>query len=78
MPVAIIVVFMLFFAVLAFAWFYLQRAKARDAAAPADVAAGSVAATESAPPASAEPAPVASMDTAEHVHTADDEHDHPH
>lgn len=27
-----IVIFMLFFAVLAFAWFYLQRAKARDAA----------------------------------------------
>ena len=29
MPQALIVVFLLFFAVLAFAWFYLQRAKAR-------------------------------------------------
>lgn len=28
----VIVVFLLFFAVLAFGWFYLQRAKARDAA----------------------------------------------
>ncbi len=28
---AFIVVFFLFFAVLAFAWFYLQRAKARNA-----------------------------------------------
>ena len=32
MPTALIVVFLLFFAVLAFAWFYLQRAKARDVA----------------------------------------------
>ncbi len=30
MPTALIVVFLLFFAVLAFAWFYLQRAKERD------------------------------------------------
>ena len=30
MPTEVIVVFMLFVAVLAFAWFYLQRAKARD------------------------------------------------
>ena len=30
MPTALIVVFLLFFAVLAFAWFYVQRAKARD------------------------------------------------
>jgi hypothetical protein len=29
MPQAYIVIFLLFFAVLAFAWFYLQRAKAR-------------------------------------------------
>lgn len=29
----LIVVFLLFVAVLAFAWFYLQRAKARDAVA---------------------------------------------
>ena len=33
MPQALIVIFLLFFAVLAFAWFYLQRAKARDAGA---------------------------------------------
>lgn len=39
MPQAVIVIFLLFFAVLAFAWFYLQRAKARDAAKPADTAA---------------------------------------
>ena len=32
-----ITVFLLFFAILAFGWFYLQRAKARDAA-KADVA----------------------------------------
>ena len=31
MPQALIVIFLLFFAVLAFAWFYWQRAKARDA-----------------------------------------------
>jgi hypothetical protein len=31
MPQAYIVIFLLFFAVLAFAWFYLQRAKARTA-----------------------------------------------
>jgi hypothetical protein len=38
MPQAAIIIFLLFFAVLAFAWFYLQRAKARDAAKPADTA----------------------------------------
>ena len=31
MPQEVLVVFLLFFAVLAFAWFYLQRAKARTA-----------------------------------------------
>ena len=36
MPQAVIVVFLLFFAVLAFAWFYLQRAKARTATKPTD------------------------------------------
>lgn len=36
MPQAAIVVFLLFFAVLAFAWFYLQRAKARTATRPTD------------------------------------------
>ena len=30
MPTYVIVIFLLFFAVLAFGWFYLQRAKARD------------------------------------------------
>jgi hypothetical protein len=29
MPQTLIVIFLLFFAVLAFGWFYLQRAKAR-------------------------------------------------
>ena len=29
MPQSLIVIFLLFFAVLAFAWFYLQRAKTR-------------------------------------------------
>lgn len=70
MPQALIVIFLLFFAVLAFAWFYLQRAKARDAAKPADAAAGSVTTTDAAP---ATPAQA----HGEHVH-ADDEHDHPH
>jgi hypothetical protein len=32
MPQALIVIFLLFFAVLAFGWFYWQRAKARAAA----------------------------------------------
>lgn len=38
MPEAYIVIFLLFFAVLAFAWFYLQRAKSRTdvAGKPAD------------------------------------------
>jgi Flp pilus assembly protein TadG len=31
MPQALIIIFLLFFAVLAAGWFYLQRAKARDA-----------------------------------------------
>ena len=31
MPQALIFIFLLFFAVLAFGWFYWQRAKARDA-----------------------------------------------
>jgi hypothetical protein len=71
MPQALIVIFLLFFAVLAFAWFYVQRAKARDAAKAADASAGSVATTDAAPA-----APVSEAH-AEHVHT-DDEHDHPH
>jgi predicted negative regulator of RcsB-dependent stress response len=32
MPQTVIVIFLLFFAVLAFGWFYWQRAKTRDAA----------------------------------------------
>ena len=48
---AVIIIFLLLFAILAFGWFYLQRAKARDAgnvdAAPAAVAA----APSAAPPA---------------------------
>ena len=31
-PLALIPIFLLFIAVLTYAWFYLQRAKARDAA----------------------------------------------
>ena len=80
MPQALLVIFMLFFAVLAFGWFYWQRAKARDAAAPADASAGSVAVTD-APAESVvvtDATPAASTGATEHVHTADDEHDHPH
>lgn len=38
MPESLIVIFLLFIAVLAFGWFYWQRAKTRDAAkdSPAD------------------------------------------
>ena len=57
----VIVIFFLFFAVLAFGWFYLQRAKARDAAtATPDVAAATTAPAETAP---AETAPAASAPT---------------
>ena len=80
MQQAFIVIFLLFFAVLAFGWFYWQRAKARDAAVSADASAGSVAVTD-APAESVvvtDAAPAASTDASEHVHTADDEHDHPH
>jgi hypothetical protein len=39
MPTAFIVIFLLFFAVLAFAWFYVQRAKTRDTdSTPAETA----------------------------------------
>ena len=34
MPQAYIIIFLLFFAVLAFGWFYWQRAKARGTAEP--------------------------------------------
>ncbi len=67
----VLVIFLLFFAVLAFAWFYLQRAKARDAAAPAEASAGSVTTTDAAPASPTE-------HHSDHVHTADEEQDHPH
>jgi lipopolysaccharide export system protein LptC len=38
MPQELIVIFLLFFAVLAFGWFYWQRAKARDAGGSTAVA----------------------------------------
>ena len=38
MPQALIVIFLLVFAVLAFGWFYWQRAKARDSASQTDTA----------------------------------------
>jgi hypothetical protein len=78
MPQAYIVIFFLFFAVLAFGWFYWQRAKARGPAEPADASAGSVATTDATPAASTDAAPVASTDASDHVHAAGDEHDHPH
>jgi predicted negative regulator of RcsB-dependent stress response len=40
MPQTLIVIFLLFFAVLAFGWFYWQRAKARDAEPAAATPAG--------------------------------------
>lgn len=54
MPTAVIVVFFLFFAVLAFGWFYLQRAKARDAGAVVETAT---------PATTVEAAPVSTTDT---------------
>lgn len=39
MPTEVIVVFLLFFAVLAFGWFYLQRAKGRDVTTTVETAA---------------------------------------
>jgi hypothetical protein len=48
---AVIVIFLLLFAILAFGWFYLQRAKARDAGT-ADAAPAAAAATPAAAPAS--------------------------
>ena len=53
MPQELIVVFLLFFAVLAFGWFYWQRAKARTET--------TVTTTEPAAPAAA-PAPAANTD----------------
>jgi predicted negative regulator of RcsB-dependent stress response len=47
MPQALIVIFMLFFAVLAFGWFYWQRAKARDAGKVTDADANTTSASTS-------------------------------
>jgi Flp pilus assembly protein TadG len=52
MPQAVIVIFLLFFAVLAFGWFYWQRAKARDAAAGPAAATSQGTDTSAATPAS--------------------------
>jgi hypothetical protein len=48
MPQAVIVIFLLFVAVLAFAWFYLQRAKARSPHADGTVETAAPAAAETA------------------------------
>lgn len=62
----VIVIFLLFFAVLAFAWFYLQRAKARTAPVTDDVAAATASASSSAAdasvPAAAPAEPVAPVE----------------
>ena len=55
MPTAIIVIFLLFFAVLAFAWFYVQRAKARDVVATDTATSSAVAPADTAPEAPAQP-----------------------
>ena len=57
MPTAIIVIFLLFFAVLAFGWFYVQRAKARDVVVTTDTAPRSTTVTtaDTAPEAPARP-----------------------
>jgi hypothetical protein len=70
MPTALIVIFLLFFAVLAFGWFYLQRAKARDAA----TVDSTDAAVATADPAAA--APVAGTYAASTTTDADTGHDH--
>jgi Flp pilus assembly protein TadG len=58
-PTAVIVIFLLFFAVLAFAWFYVQRAKTRDAATTAASTTTPVAPADTAPDTSrtVDPAP---------------------
>ncbi len=55
MPTAVIVIFLLFFAVLAFAWFYLQRAKTRDVVATDTASSSTVAPADTAPEAPAQP-----------------------
>ena len=56
MPTAVIVIFLLFFAVLAFAWFYLQRAKTRDVVTTDTASSATVAPADTAPEALARPA----------------------
>ena len=46
MPQAVIVIFLLFFAVLAFAWFYFQRAKGRTSTTSASTTASTTAPVE--------------------------------
>ena len=74
MPQALIVVFLLFFAVLAFAWFYLQRAKGRTPAPETTDAASATPAMAAAAPA-ADASYAASTDTG-HDHDEHDAHDH--
>lgn len=63
---AVIVIFLLLFAILAFGWFYLQRAKARtpatDAAAPATADAAPAAPEAPAAPAEADTAAATATD----------------
>jgi hypothetical protein len=68
MPQALIVVFLLFFAVLAFAWFYLQRAKARDES--------SGEAADTSTPAMAASTPSGEASFAQSTTDASHEHDH--
>ena len=60
MPQALIIIFLLFFAVLAFGWFYWQRAKARATdvatATPAESAPVAPATTEQPEPTESTPA----------------------
>jgi len=79
MPSELIVIFLLFFAVLAFGWFYLQRAKTRNAdvvqtaAAPtADVPAHAPASDAAAPaPVQTAATSTTTVETVERVETAD-------
>ena len=85
MPQALIVIFLLFFAVLAFAWFYLQRAKARDAssvesadstATPAMAASSPSGDASYAQSASTDAAPADMAADASHEHDEHEGHDH--
>ena len=72
MPTALLVIFLLFFAVLAFAWFYVQRAKARDATPVASTDAAVATSETAAPAASTHTA----SDDAGHDHSDHAGHDH--